>query len=696
MAALDPTSRINKSQLILNRYSFFLFSFFLTTQIRPSVPLSLHQSSTPTSPKVIQASITEIQPSNFHFLRQSTIPPSPKPLQTSITQIQPSNSPSLHQPTTPTSPKPLQASITQIQPSNSPSLNQATKPKSPKPLQGSITQIQPSNSHSLHQFSIPTSPKHLHDSTNGCTGLQRYEDAESRCAFVRSKECKAEGYIDYLQIFYCTFGHHTFLGYAVLIVWLVLLFYLLGNTAACYFCSSLETLSRLLKLSPTIAGVTLLALGNGAPDVFSSIASFVGSGSGSTGDVGLNSILGGAFFVSSVVMGIISILVGPRGIAVDQWSFIRDICFYIIVLASLLAILIVGHISIWVAAAFASLYILYVLAVYATHFFRKKGRLEDLINAVRPLLPISKSAPSDELGSPLLGDPYSEKPNLTVDDEDHEGGSDDDQRPATRCLLYYFRWFLRLVELPLYLPRRLTIPVVCEEEWSKPFAVISVTLAPVLMAALWNSQNGDMGLKSDLVIYQISGLMGLILGVLAFFTTDWCGPPKRFLLIWVAGGFFMSVIWSYIIADELVALMVSIGNIAGISPSILGLTVLAWGNSLGDLIANVALSVKSGPDGVQIAIAGCYAGPIFNTLVGLGLPLVFSSWRVHPSTYVVPKDSSLYQTLGFLVGGLMWALVILTRKGMKLDRVLGGGLLAIYLCFLSLRLAHALGWVQLF
>lgn len=54
----------------------------------------------------------------------------------------------------------------------------------------------------------------------------------------------------------------------------------------------------------------------------------------------------------------------------------------------------------------------------------------------------------------------------------------------------------------------------------------------------------------------------------------------------------MSVTWTYIIAEELLSLLVSLKNIIGVSPSILALIVLSWVNSLGDLIANGAMAVK--------------------------------------------------------------------------------------------------------
>ncbi len=38
------------------------------------------------------------------------------------------------------------------------------------------------------------------------------------------------------------------------------------------FCPALTVISSILRLSQNVAGVTLLALGNGAPDIFSAFA----------------------------------------------------------------------------------------------------------------------------------------------------------------------------------------------------------------------------------------------------------------------------------------------------------------------------------------------------------------------------------------------------------------------------------------
>lgn len=52
---------------------------------------------------------------------------------------------------------------------------------------------------------------------------------------------------------------------------------------------------------------------------------------------------------------------------------------------------------------------------------------------------------------------------------------------------------------------------------------------------------------------------------------------------------------------------------------------MAWGNSLGDLVADISITKTGFP---SMAIAGTYAGPLFNMLFGMGLGLTISCIKV--------------------------------------------------------------------
>ncbi|OIW15229.1 hypothetical protein TanjilG_08821 [Lupinus angustifolius] len=518
-------------------------------------------------------------------------------------------------------------------------------------------------------------------SEKDCKGLHSLSDYKAKCFYVKSNDpCVSQGYVDYLYLYYCKFGEFPLLGHTLLFLWLLVLFYLLANTASEYFCPSLENLSNLLRLSPTIAGVTLLSLGNGASDVFATLVSFNGSG---THGIGFNTVLGGASFVSCVVVGIVSISIRGRGIRVKKSALVRDVCFLLLVLLCLFTILVSGEINVFGAIGFCLMYVVYVVVVYISST-RWKGVCGDAeIDG--------DSRHGCDLSVPLLSG--MEKGLIGAEN----GAQECDMKIDKTCSSKKFSvcgTLLHVSEMPLYLPRRLTIPVVCEDRWSKPYAVCSAMLAPILLSSLCTSNKENIFSILNLIIYGIGFLVGTILSVIAFFATEMSSPPKNYLLPWLVGGFAMSVCWSYISAKELVALLVSLGYICGVSPSILGLTVLAWGNSLGDLITNLTMALNGGPKGAQIAISGCYAGPIFNTVIGLGLSLVFSTWSQYPSSVMIPRDPYLWETLAFLVVGLVWALVVLIRRDMKLDAVLGGGLLVVYFISLFLRLIQTLGTLQ--
>nr|KYP63892.1 Cation/calcium exchanger 4 [Cajanus cajan] len=512
-----------------------------------------------------------------------------------------------------------------------------------------------------------------------CKSFHSLEDSKAKCLYLKSNDpCVSQGYVDYLHLFYCKFGGFPLLGHTLLFLWLLVLFYLLANTASEYFCPSLENLSKLLRLSPTIAGVTLLSLGNGASDVFATLVSFSGSG---TRGIGFNTVLGGASFVSCVVIGIVSISLRQRGIRVKKWALVRDVCFLLLVILCLFTILITGEINVPGAIGFCLMYVVYVVVVYISSTRGNKGVCGDGDSC--------HHGGGSDLGVPML---------CEMEKGLEDGAQDQECGMITERKCFYLqspmcRMMLFVLEMPLYLPRRLTIPVVCEERWSKLYAVCSAMLAPLLLSSLCVPYI-DNSFNSSLIVYAIGLLVGIILGAIALLTTNVSTPPRKCLFPWLAGGFVMSVTWSYISAQELVGLLVSLGYICGVSPSILGLTVLAWGNSLGDLVTNLTMALNGGSEGAQIAISGCYAGPIFNIVVGLGLSLVSSSWSEYPLSVVIPRDPYLWETLALLAIGLVWALVVLIRRDMKLDALLGGGLLVIYFFSLFLRLIQTLGSLQ--
>jgi sodium/potassium/calcium exchanger 6 len=103
-----------------------------------------------------------------------------------------------------------------------------------------------------------------------CRGskIARYREEtnlSSSCAVVEAY-CggRGEGLFQYMHLRYCALGAAPGAAtVALLALWLLLLISLLATTADCYFVPQLEALSGYLQLSPEVAGITLLALGNG-------------------------------------------------------------------------------------------------------------------------------------------------------------------------------------------------------------------------------------------------------------------------------------------------------------------------------------------------------------------------------------------------------------------------------------------------
>ena len=93
----------------------------------------------------------------------------------------------------------------------------------------------------------------------------------------------------------------------------------------------------------------------------------------------------------------------------------------------------------------------------------------------------------------------------------------------------------------------------------------------------------------------------------------------NFPLIICIYSIIMSIIWIWFIANIVIDLLTTIANLMNIPDIFLGMTILTYGNSTPDLILNLSF-VKLGYG--QMALSGSIAGPLFNILIGLGLPLL--------------------------------------------------------------------------
>ena len=82
-----------------------------------------------------------------------------------------------------------------------------------------------------------------------------------------------------------------------------------------------------------------------------------------------------------------------------------------------------------------------------------------------------------------------------------------------------------------------------------------------------------------------------------------------------------------------------------------------------------------------MAIAGCYGGPIFNILVGLGVSLLFGTMKSYPEPFYFILDTSSILSLAFLFVSLLSTAAIVSFRSFKIDRLFGIYLITLYIIY---------------
>ena len=142
--------------------------------------------------------------------------------------------------------------------------------------------------------------------------------------------------------------------------------------------------------------------------------------------------------------------------------------------------------------------------------------------------------------------------------------------------------------------------------------------------------------------------------------------------------FVSAIAWLNLLANETVALLQALGLMLNISSSILGLTILAMGNSIGDLIADTAMARKSGP---ATAVASCFGSPLLNDVVGLGVSLTITCLRLFPEPFTFTLNLQVNVAWGFLASALVLSLFMFPVFKFQPPKLYGYSLMGLYVVF---------------
>ncbi|KAH7044818.1 Sodium/calcium exchanger protein-domain-containing protein [Linnemannia elongata] len=206
--------------------------------------------------------------------------------------------------------------------------------------------------------------------------------------------------------------------------------------------------------------------------------------------------------------------------------------------------------------------------------------------------------------------------------------------------------------------------------WCQGATMVQMIVAPVFITAVVTSAAGENHLVPVLAALGV----GILMSATVFFLSTETKPPK-FYEAFAFVGFLVAMTWIFVIANEVVGILQAVGLILGVSDAILGLTVFAMGNSLGDLVSNITIAKMGFP---QMAFSACFGGPLLNMLLGLGISgtYVTLSTDAHIPLQLSP---TLLVSLGAILLTMVGAMVVVPRSGYMLSRWWGIFLVGVYL-----------------
>ena len=460
-------------------------------------------------------------------------------------------------------------------------------------------------------------------------------------------------------------SHGAFIFHVIGVLYM---FFALALVCDHYFVPTLDVIIEKYEISPDVAGATLMAAGGSAPELFTSIIGvFI-----AVSDVGIGTIVGSAVFNVLFVIAACA-FASAKALDLTAWPLIRDTSFYSTALLLLVYFFQDDKIEWYEALILFVLYFCYVGFMKFNGAFEKKflewfpslkGKQEedekDQMHAGfkfnskrRPLLALMRgkveNVSDDQEAKPgvgmeglkitLQGD---EADNLKREEDDDDAETEEEKRKreaesdeeSDNGYRDYIRggpptekWtaekLMWVISLPLMFPMWLTVPDPTDPRRQNLYVVSFV-----------NS------------------------------------------ILWIAGFSYLMVWWATVVGEAL-----------GISDAVMGLTFLAAGTSVPDLITSVLVAKEGKGD---MAVSSSIGSNLFDVTVGLPVP-----WLIYCAVNQKAIDVNSVG-MGCNIGMLFLMLLIVFLSILafkwKMTKAMGGIMLVLYVIFVIVSLGLSECW----
>ncbi|XP_074787846.1 sodium/potassium/calcium exchanger 2 isoform X2 [Athene noctua] len=480
------------------------------------------------------------------------------------------------------------------------------------------------------------------------------------------------------------------------IIGMIYMFIALAIVCDEFFVPSLTVIIEKLAISDDVAGATFMAAGGSAPELFTSLIGVFISHS----NVGIGTIVGSAVFNILFVIGMCA-LFSREILNLTWWPLFRDVSFYIVDLILLIIFFLDNLIMWWESLTLLTAYFCYVtfmkFNVQVEEWVKKflnRNKVEkvtaDTEGKTKPRL--QRGGSSASLHNSLMRNSIFQLMIHTLDPLAEELGSYGN-----------LKYYDTMTEEGKFKERASILHKIakkkCQVEDSErqngaanheKSAKVEVAITPpsdsgpvqngvAHNAEEENEEDEDQPLSlawPDTPRKQLTYLL-----VLPIVFPLWVSLPdvrkprsRRFFPI----TFFGSISWIAFFSYLMVWWAHQVGETIGISEEIMGLTILAAGTSIPDLITSVIVARKGLGD---MAVSSSVGSNIFDITVGLPLPWLLYA-VINSFAPVAVSSNGLFCAIVLLFIMLLFVILSIAFCKWRMNKILGFLMFGLYFVFL--------------